>query len=284
MIVQHEKYYPSVALSPYIQYYYFPNIDSQSVLTDHKNGFTVMPSTHVRMVLFLSEPTYRKVGMSKVFNDRFGLMGFSITPKTYFSHSPLRQMMVGFSPIGAQQFIDFPFAELTDATATIKDIFPFSNEMLINRLCEAENNLQRVKIAESFFLEKLKKIKPIDSRVHAVIDFINQHSGAKSIKEISNELAIGDRTLKRLVNRHIGINIKLFSRLVRFQKAKELLSEQNESLTSVGYRLGYFDQAHFVHEFSESSGYTPGNYRKIKRSTVGSNFDSGNQIDRQVFI
>ncbi len=284
-LIQHEKFYPSGALSSFIEYYFFPDVDGPSVLKDHAQGFTVMPSTHVRMVFFLGDVTYRAQGNLKTNTGTFTLNGFSTRSKTLFSLSPLRQVMVGFTPIGAQQFIDFSLSELTNTTASIQDVFPSDYNMLVDLLSEAPDNPERVNILERFFLKKVRSTRTVDSRIQPVLDYINRHDGTQSIGQVSKEIGVGTRTLQRLVQKHVGVNIKLFSKLVRFQKAKQLLAGTPQlSLIDIAYQLGYYDQAHFINDFSELSGFTPVAFRKAERSGVGKEFDSGKQKDKHVFL
>jgi len=55
------------------------------------------------------------------------------------------------------------------------------------------------------------------------------------------------------------VNPKEFSRVQRFLHALRLLRKQeHETLTETALACGYFDQAHFNHEFREFAGITPG--------------------------
>ena len=53
---------------------------------------------------------------------------------------------------------------------------------------------------------------------------------------------------------------KEFGRISRFLHALQLLTAGNHrSLTGVALDCGFFDQAHFNHEFRELAGMSPGN-------------------------
>jgi len=54
---------------------------------------------------------------------------------------------------------------------------------------------------------------------------------------------------------------------LRVQEARNLLVRTNNSLTDIGYEVGFFDQSHFSRKFKEVTGLTPLQYRKEYRST-----------------
>ena len=55
--------------------------------------------------------------------------------------------------------------------------------------------------------------------------------------------------------------------LARVTTARDLLKNLDDhSLSFIGQELGYYDQAHFIREFKQVTGMTPGKYRKRSRS------------------
>ena len=70
---------------------------------------------------------------------------------------------------------------------------------------------------------------------------------------------ISPRQLRRLFEYYIGDSTKTFSKVVRFQnilKAKP--STQSLRENKLFYDTGYFDQAHFIKDFKNFYGVTPG--------------------------
>jgi len=59
----------------------------------------------------------------------------------------------------------------------------------------------------------------------------------------------------------IGLTPKVFCRLLRFQEALRLIENgQWISWTDLALDRGYFDHAHFIHDFQAFSGLTPQAY------------------------
>ena len=70
---------------------------------------------------------------------------------------------------------------------------------------------------------------------------------------------------KRFIERfkaEVGLTPKQYCRLMRFQRAvSEAHADIDLDWSHVALACGYFDQAHFIHDFREFSGLTPGGYR-----------------------
>jgi AraC-like DNA-binding protein len=66
----------------------------------------------------------------------------------------------------------------------------------------------------------------------------------------------------RLFTEWLGQSTTHVIRMTRFVRATRAIHGNSGSLSRIGYQLGYFDQAHFIREFREYSGMTPGEYRR----------------------
>ena len=54
--------------------------------------------------------------------------------------------------------------------------------------------------------------------------------------------------------------------MLKFNKAKELLSETNESIQEIALELGYSSSSYFSKAFHNETGYVPSEYRlKFKK-------------------
>lgn len=74
-------------------------------------------------------------------------------------------------------------------------------------------------------------------------------------------LGITNRHLNRLVRNELGFGPKKFLQIFRFSQALGYMHLRDKiSLAEVAYRFGYYDQAHFSHEFKSLAGYSPREY------------------------
>lgn len=277
-----ETYYPAPALRRFIQYFMFVDLDESILLGSSSNLLKVMPSTFASLILFFTEPSYKEMNGQKVQLYDFGITGYNTSPKKYLRQTALRQMIICFTPIGIQQFLNFALKEITDTHAPIDLVFGDQHERLINEVCQTDDRQKQVAVFEDFFIKKLSRQNKPDKRIRPLVNHIFQTNGSKSIKELSRPLGIGERTIQRLIHKYVGINFKMFSRLVRFRAARSLLNCHSHqlNLTEVAHQLKYFDQSHFIHDFQELSGQTPGDYLTTKRLKMDIKLNLKSQVDK----
>jgi transcriptional regulator GlxA family with amidase domain len=87
---------------------------------------------------------------------------------------------------------------------------------------------------------------------------VHSTRGRKRIDSLVADLNVSSRRLERSFLTHVGMSPKLFSRLVRFDRAVRDLAARGETPWSqFALAHGYSDQAHFINEFKEFAGVTP---------------------------
>jgi methylphosphotriester-DNA--protein-cysteine methyltransferase len=97
-----------------------------------------------------------------------------------------------------------------------------------------------------------------DPRFYKALAVILKNSGVLNIEK-DLDTGISARQLRRLFEFYIGDSAKTFSKVVRFQnilRAKP--SQQSLRENKLFYDNGYFDQAHFIKDFKNFYGVTPG--------------------------
>ena len=157
-----------------------------------------------------------------------------------------RQIGVRFKPGYAGLFLDAPLDEFTDTVLPQRDL-----AILASRVCEARSTQVRL----SLIAEALRRDVAPDTRVTQSIDAIVKTGGRRSVKDICDDAGVSRQHLARLFARHVGINPKMFARIVRFRRALRLARTQRWS--DLAQELGYFDHSHLIAEFREFAGENP---------------------------
>jgi AraC-like DNA-binding protein len=70
----------------------------------------------------------------------------------------------------------------------------------------------------------------------------------------------------------VGIGPKVFSRIVRFQRTLRRIARTG--LLPAALDSGYYDQAHFIHDFKQFAGETPASYTS-RMHTLADHFVKG---------
>ena len=249
-------------LRPYVDYYLFPTLDQQYLQKAADGKLEVLPSPGASIILFFSEPSYYVKDNNLEHYQEFILTGIYSSPKKIVRHTTLDQMIIKFSPVGIQLLLDFQISEIIDTYVSIESVFKTDFNGLQFELRNSRTNEDRVRSFETLMINKLGKIKSIDKRAISLVQYICKNKGTQSIKEISKELGIGERTIQRNIHKYVGINFKFLSKLIRFQEASKCLrmSDYKNKITELAYELNYFDQSHFIHDFKSFSNLTPSQF------------------------
>ena len=101
---------------------------------------------------------------------------------------------------------------------------------------------------------------------------LKQSKGIVTGKGLSEYTFYSPRHLSRLFNEELGINIKTYLRLVRMNNAVKLMKEGSNGLIAIAQLLGYYDQAHFIHDFKAIVGVSPKAYLENMSSFYNKNY------------
>jgi hypothetical protein len=182
--------------------------------------------------------------------DKSYVMGFS----NYFVEFELARTFnyagVRFFPSMFPQLYKISAAELSNQAGPLEDVLPAVAKFLKDSFSDDLSPANLKALLDEHFLRHVSNITiEADNRLYESMHLILQHGGTVSIeKELPRGISI--RQLRRLFEFYIGDTPKEFSRIVRFQKT---LQAPEDYLNS-----GYYDQAHFIKEFRNLYGLTPG--------------------------
>jgi AraC-like DNA-binding protein len=106
-----------------------------------------------------------------------------------------------------------------------------------------------------------------DPLLHTTVYNILKNMGNIKISELAKSVNISKRQLRRKYNQWIGVSTKTFCRIIRFQSIlQSAKAYSKKNLFPLALDIGFYDQSHFIHEFSSFYGLTPLEFAKIKKS------------------
>ncbi|MCO6478499.1 MAG: AraC family transcriptional regulator [Phaeodactylibacter sp.] len=257
---------PAPSLRDYIRHYTFVDVPFAQT---RQLEFRALPSSNTRIVLFLNGSSLQKVENRLLRVGACALVGFYSRSHLFLPTQSLQQVMIHFTPWGAQPFLDFPLSDITDTRAELQYVFRDGLDELLEALQREGPEGCWKETLDAFFIKKLKRFTSFNRRGRQIVRHICSTHGKARLNELSGELFIGERTIQRLVHNAAGINFKFFSMLARMEYARHLLNRrQSFRLADAALQAGYFDQAHFIHEFQSVYGETPGEFLKRKHKMV----------------
>ena len=159
-------------------------------------------------------------------------------------------------------FTQIPINEFTNQKVDINSFQSIFDVSFYSRIEKGiEDNLSMNAIIcniEQFLIDKLPVLPSIDKRIQYAITMIQAHSGNLSIKKLAAESSLSERQLERRFKSEVGISPKMFSQIIKFQKAHNRLNTSTWSnLHELAWDCGYFDNAHLTREYLKLSGTLP---------------------------
>lgn len=165
---------------------------------------------------------------------------------------------IRFHPEGFAPFATIPIYDMENRAVPLQELFGKEGLLLEKEVLNALTNEDRVKIIESFLLNKLIVPESIDRVTKSSVEIIMRLNGQLSVDELAEDLNINRRQLERKFSSVIGLSPKQLSKIIRLQATLKMLeNNQFTSLTSVAYEGNYYDQAHFINDFKEFTGVSP---------------------------
>lgn len=82
-----------------------------------------------------------------------------------------------------------------------------------------------------------------------------------TVAEMAASVSMSPSNFSRTFRQHFGCTPYQYLRRVRVMAACDLLSTTDQPLMQIAASTGYFDQSHFTHDFKNSRGVTPSEYR-----------------------
>ena len=83
----------------------------------------------------------------------------------------------------------------------------------------------------------------------------------RTVAEVTGLIGLSPRRFIQVFSAEVGLTPKLFCRIRRFQRVvRHIAKEERVEWADVAADCGYFDQAHFIHDFRAFSGINPTTY------------------------
>lgn len=235
--------YPVFATGHPLIIYVYKSIPVISV-----NGLDVKPSSRLQIAGQIYD-----ADISIKLKGEFGQIGLVLHPLAtyYLFHKPGTYFL--------NKWCDFQKAlPITANNKLISNLaLCKTTDHLIATLLESLKTLLETKLPEIKWLEVALE------KIHLSAGNINQ-------EQLSDQVKISLRHFRRKFKEIIGVSPKYFCKVIQLNTVFEMLNSSNkEKLHCLALDCGYYDQAHFIHDFKKMIGNSPrkffeGNYSFLK--------------------
>jgi AraC-like DNA-binding protein len=173
---------------------------------------------------------------------------------------------VHFKPGGAFPFLGVPAGDLHNRYVELDDLWGERDAAsIVARLREAPTSQAKFALLEGWLLGVAPRPLARNPAAKFALAELHRDSSVRSSADVARTLGISQRRFIQLFRGEIGLTPKLYSRIERFQhvlRRVELVDEVD--WVDVATSCGYFDQAHFIHDFREFTGLRPSDYLGLR--------------------
>ena len=143
------------------------------------------------------------------------------------------------------------------------EMFPNKKLEILNHLTDIEGIKAKIDFLENFIETSFKQnFQRQDQLIVSVVQNIRELQGIVNVKDLAKSHHISLRQLERRFKNYIGLTVKEFSSIVRFDNAKKsIASFTKTSLSEIAFNTGFFDHSHMTNEFQRISGENPSHFR-----------------------
>jgi AraC-like DNA-binding protein len=167
---------------------------------------------------------------------------------------------IHFKPGGAFPFFKLPVDELQNQHVGLDDLWGARAAELRERVLAAPTPQAKIEVLQGFLLaQAFRGLERHPAIGFALREF--QKPAAPAVGAVTDQIGLSSRRFIELFSQEVGLAPKLFCRVRRFQQVLRIVHNGCDAdWTDIALSCGYFDQAHFIHDFKEFSGINPTTY------------------------
>ena len=168
---------------------------------------------------------------------------------------------VHFKPGGAFPFFKLPAGELRNKYVALETLWGRDAKDLRERLLEAPTPDAKFRVLEQYLWKRVSKPLERHPAVGYALREFQGAAGARTVADVRGQIGLSARHFIQVFADEVGLTPKLFCRVQRFQETvRRIGMGQRVDWAGMALDCGYFDQAHFIHDFRAFLGLSPSAY------------------------
>ncbi|MBW8351268.1 AraC family transcriptional regulator [Bacillus sp. IITD106] len=254
-------YRPKPPLSEYVNIFWL----SEGYKPPHKME-RVLPDGHMELIINLEEDTFNVYDQRN--HEKFKKYRGSLIAGPHSEYvvidtsSQSSTMGVHFKPGGVFPFFKLPVNELCNVHVSLETLWGNKANHMREQILEVKTPDAKFRVLERYLSEALES--PLE--LHPAVAFaLEKFKDSSDILDICEQINLSPRRFIQVFKEAVGLTPKRFCRVQRFQEVLYLI-EQGKLVdwTSIAIECGYYDQAHFIHDFRSFSGLSPTTYQALR--------------------
>lgn len=191
--------------------------------------------------------------------------GFAVGARTSSfvlnTSKPLSLIGAGFKAGGGYAFFGLPAGELQELSVPLDAVWGSAAQSLQAQLLETRCPDRRFSLLERHLVAQLSLSAPRSALVQSALRAFESPQRGASVREVVDRTGVSARRFIAQFRQQVGLAPKAYCRIHRFRQVLRRISGATEvDWTETALSCGYYDQAHFNHEFREFAGVSPSAY------------------------
>lgn len=255
--MHYQKAKPAPHLAPFVECYFV--WESPGVLT---KPFCIEspPSGFASMVFTYGDPYHVRTQKHTTLVPAAFLTGQATRQYELKLSGHIGMVGIVFRPAGLSTLFGLPMYEFTDERIALTDVLGSSLNELHEQLCEKRTTPGRIALLEQFLNRQLLRRGDRFDRTDYAANLIVDKFGILTVSELIDDLYVCRRQFERQFLQKVGVSPKYYARIRRVGNVCAQLAAQHWQVTDwqdVIFRAGYYDQSHFIREFTQFTGKRP---------------------------
>jgi AraC-like DNA-binding protein len=196
-----------------------------------------------------------------------GVSGARSEALTLDTSTPFSVIAVHFRPGGSFPFFGVPSTELRNQGVSLDLLWGRDAARLRDRLWEEKTADGRFDLLEEALLRRARGRFDRHAAVRYALDAFDRSNGMRPVGDVIQGIGLSIRRFGELFGSEVGLSPKAFCRIRRFNEVLRRIERSTDvRWADVAASCGYFDQAHFNHDFRTFAGLTPSAYLRDRIS------------------
>jgi len=227
-------------------------IDSFWIFSDDQdyNSFNILPDSCTDLIFDL--------------NQNKGFVS-GIMSKSVLVESTSKSHLIGIR-FKAEKFrllSNIPLNQTKNLRIEFSELIGSKDADILCQFYRSNTEEEKVNLLEKFVSETLIQNEQKENQlILSVSNKIRTLKGKVNVKDLAKSHNISLRQLQRCFKEYIGLSIKEFASVIRFNNTiKAIKSNPGKSLMELAFDMGFYDHAHMNYEFQRITGKNPSQFR-----------------------
>ncbi|PSL29015.1 helix-turn-helix domain-containing protein [Chitinophaga ginsengisoli] len=257
---EYQQYQPSAQLADYIECYWILRAEACFL----NSPDPLVPGGRIEMIFNFASPVNWLIAKDNPGGISFpGPIFMGQRNKVFYVAATGKVDMLGlrFKPGGLAAFTNMPVSGLSNAMVPAAFILGTQVNDWEALLYEQQDTMAMLRMLDTLMIKALKAVPRDNLLMNIAIAALRSGNEDTSIATVCHQTGYNYKKLERVFIRNTGYTPKYYHKILRFNKAIRLM-DTADALTSICYACNYFDQAHFIRDFRQFTGTTPGQFKR----------------------